>query len=165
VHDIIKGLKQTNSERFKGINDEITDAELAEELICIESFTTPGPDCIPSTILKLALNTNSKKNYSTYVGQLDPSKIAAEKDISDINFNVRDVKTRVMEYNQHFITDNPPTPMLTSIRHLLNLIYTTGMTPTAWQITEIINIPKTEKTPPNTVIIVRFHYHQPPKKY
>jgi hypothetical protein len=35
--------------------------------------------------------------------------------------------------------------MMTSIHALLSMVYSTGYTPTSWQINEVVNIPKTDK--------------------
>jgi hypothetical protein len=65
--------------QYQSLNNTITIEEVIEQLINTKSFTTPGPDNIPSTILKLALHTIHIPTYPTFLGQLDPAKILVEK--------------------------------------------------------------------------------------
>lgn len=129
---------------FNVVNDTVTVEEIEKQLINTQSFTSSGPDSVPTVMLKLSLHTNTHTNPHRFPGKFDPAKILAEKDLSDIDINERDFKTRVGEYNQHFVTNHPPTPMLSTIQQLLNMVFVTGYTPQTWQVTEITNIPKTD---------------------
>ena len=90
----------------------------------------------------MALHTNTKGNTSGK--QIDPTKLLTQKTLTNVDVHA-DIKIQIEDYSRHFETPktNECTPMLKAITSLLNIVFSTGITPRIWQITEIVNMPKT----------------------
>lgn len=124
------------------LNNTITTTETQKAIMQGEPFAATGPDKIPHSILKVALHTNTTTNSNNQ--QIDPTKLLTQKTITNVNVNPN-IKIKIEDYGRNFKISPPneSTPMLLAVNHLLNIVFYTGITPQLWQITEIINIPKT----------------------
>lgn len=132
------------SPRYNWINKNIRPEEVEKQLMNSQSFAASGVDEVSAALLKLCLQTNSGRNYHINPDTFDPRKIMAEKDLGDVDYKVN-YKTEVNSYNRHFesTTNETYSPMLIAIQQLLNIVFRSGYTPKLWQVTEIVNIPKT----------------------
>lgn len=148
--DILAKVKQLlyptqpiqQKDEYKWLNNMITTSETEQAIINGDPFTSAGPDRIPHSVLKVALHTNTKGNTSGK--QIDPTKLLTQKTLTNVDVHA-DIKIQIEDYSRHFETSktNECTPMLKAITSLLNIVFSTGITPRIWQITEIVNMPKT----------------------
>ena len=143
VADIFYNNKPINgSGKYQTLNHKLKTAEVAQAISSIEPFSSPGPDKITASLLKLSLNTNTRNNVNETSNETEPSYLYCNQS----NFKTYGKNGLISKMknpnNRHFISSGK-TPMLRAIKKLLNIIYHTGITPKIWQVTEIINIPKT----------------------